>query len=183
MVTFLTHSGTHIDVPSHFFAHGKTVTDFDINDFVFSKPLLIDCPKNKNELVTLSDIEQVAEQLEQVDLLLFRTGFSRFRKSEIYRMENPGIHHDLADHLKRNCLHLRGIGIDAISFSPYQNRQMGRQTHMILLGESGLSKMILIEDLNLEGINKNPFRVFIVPLMLDGLDGSPATVFAETEHI
>lgn len=176
LVSFCTHSGTHIDVPLHFALDGRSITDFKIEEFIFSAPLLIDCPKSASELVTFDDIERHGKELSVSDMLLLRTGFSRLRGQEIYRTQNPGICPTLAQQVMDHYPTIRAVGIDSISVSSYQNREVGRRTHQIFL--NGDRPMILIEDLCLEDLSTLQ-KLFVIPLMLNGLDGSPVTVFAK----
>ena len=37
------HLGTHVDAPSHFVDQGKTLTDYEAKDWVFSHPFLVHC--------------------------------------------------------------------------------------------------------------------------------------------
>ncbi len=178
-VSFCTHSGTHIDVPLHFSSQGFSITDFTIEDFIFHSPFLLTCPKEPGTLVEINDILKYEEMLIKCDILLIRTLFSRFRGKEIYRTQNPGISSLLAKFIVDRFKNIRAIGIDSISISSYQHRPMGRETHQIFLErDSNYPPMIIIEDLYLENLNQLE-KLFVIPLFLKGLDGSPVTVFAQ----
>ncbi len=180
-VSFCTHSGTHVDVPSHFAGDGRTVTDFEIGHWVFDRPLLLDRPKKADELVGGDDLTSAKDRLAFCDLLLIRTGFFAFRGEESYRQHNPGLSPSFAEHL-REFPNICAIGIDSLSITPFQNRPMGREVHRMLLDRaSSLPPLMIIEDLNLSSFPERAKRVFVIPLLLSGLDGSPVTVFAESE--
>lgn len=38
LVSFVNHSGTHVDFPAHFYPHGKTLSNFPASAWVFVKP-------------------------------------------------------------------------------------------------------------------------------------------------
>ncbi len=179
-VSFCTHSGTHIDAPLHFSQNDRSVTDFSIQEYIFEKPLLIDCPKDPGTLITKENILPWEFQLLDCDLLLIRTGFSKFRGQDIYRTHNPGLSPCLAEHVVANCPNVRAIGLDSISVSSFQQRQIGRQTHQILLSQKDKKRsLLIIEDMKLPDDAKVFKKVFVIPTLLDGLDGAPTTVFAE----
>jgi kynurenine formamidase len=50
-----THTGTHIDAPSHFIQDSKTVDQLDVDKFV-SRAILITTPKKADQQITRSDI-------------------------------------------------------------------------------------------------------------------------------
>ncbi len=63
-----THSGTHIDAPAHFFANGKTVDQYNVDDFILPARVIdIDTPK----AVTPEAIETVS--FHPGEALLFKT--------------------------------------------------------------------------------------------------------------
>lgn len=178
ILNFPNHIGTHIDCPNHFFNSGRKIAEYKIKDFIFLRPVLIDCPKLANELVTNLDIERNIKRLRRADIVLFRTGFYRYRGESKYSTENPGISPEAAFFLRRNLQNIRCVGIDAISVSPYQNRGLGRKTHAIFFKNIFKSRPpCLIEDMNLSGRLDNLKAVCVAPLFIKGVDSAPCTVF------
>ncbi|MDD4910434.1 MAG: cyclase family protein [Candidatus Omnitrophica bacterium] len=172
------HAGTHIDAPRHFYDTGRPIAEFPITDFIFSRPHIIDRPKDKDELISEDDVRGIPDGC---DLVLFRTGFYKYRKDEKYMKHNPGISAEAARLLRSEYPFLKAAGIDAISFSAFQNREAGRQAHGILLKEDGFpgGPLFLIEGLNLEGRFDDLRAVYAVPLFIKGVDSAPCTVFGE----
>jgi arylformamidase len=180
LVSFCNHSGTHVDAPLHFSTDGRSVTDFGISDYVFEACRILDCPKDPDGLVLGEDLNGHEEILEHCDLLLIRTGFSRHRSEEIYRLHNPGISPCFAKRILEEFPNIRAIGIDSISVSPFQNREIGRKTHRLFLDRpSDKLPILLIEDMKIDPSLKILHKVFVIPILLDNLDGAPATVIAE----
>ncbi|MER2172568.1 MAG: cyclase family protein, partial [Psychrobacillus psychrodurans] len=51
------HSGTHVDAPRHHLNNGKGIDAIPIEDFIYRKPLLIDCPVGPNGFITIEKLE------------------------------------------------------------------------------------------------------------------------------
>jgi arylformamidase len=177
LVSFCNHSGTHIDAPLHFSKEGLSVTDFNIENYIFTKPFILHCPKSSAQMVTDQDVIPFQKQIENCDALLIKTGFSAHRENDTYRTHNPGISPSLAKYLMETFSNLKLVGIDCISVSSFQNREAGRETHRLFL-DNNKRPMILLEDLNLEAVDIIE-TLYVIPLLLKGLDGAPATVFAK----
>lgn len=176
MMNMPNHVGTHIDCPNHFFTSGKRLSQYKFKDFVFYNPTVLDCPKKKNELVTVDDIKKNLKKLKGKDILFLRTGFYRFRTDVKYARQNPGISPEAALFIRKRLSNIRCIGIDTISVSPYAARGLGRRTHKIFL--QGSQHVRIIEDMNLSGNLKGIKKVFVVPLFIKGVDSAPSTIIA-----
>ncbi|MFQ5950579.1 MAG: cyclase family protein, partial [Candidatus Geothermarchaeales archaeon] len=50
-LAFPNHLGTHIDAPQHFDPSGKPLSAYDLEDFVFTHPVLLDIPKDNSMLI------------------------------------------------------------------------------------------------------------------------------------
>jgi kynurenine formamidase len=180
MMNMPTHMGTHIDCPNHFFNSGKKLSQYNIGDFIFSNPAVIDCPKKRNELVVADDIKRNLKKIIGKDILLLRTGFYKFRPHIRYARENPGIEPGAARFIRERLISLKCIGIDTISVSPYSNRELGRRTHKILLQDYSFNgqPVRIIEDMDLSGNLKNINKVFVVLLFIESVDSAPCAVLA-----
>ena len=180
MLNLPNHMGTHIDCPNHFYASGKRISQYNINDFVFFKPAVLNCPKKENELITVSDIESNVKKLKGKDILLLRTNFYRFRSDAKYAKKNPGIDPEAARFIRARLTNIRCVGIDSISVSPYDKREMGRETHRIFFQNHSFRgrPLCVIEDMNLSGDLRNLKKVFVMPLFIKGIDSAPCTVLA-----
>lgn len=180
ILIFPNHLGTHIDCPNHFFDLGKKLSQYRIEEFIFSNPVTLDCQKRENELVTLDDIRGNLKKLKGKDILLLRTGFYKYRSSIKYARNNPGIDPEAAIFIRKNLSCLKCIGLDSISVSPYGNRKMGRETHRIFLRKHPFKgqPVRIIEDMDLSGNLTDIRKVFVAPLFIKGVDSAPCTVFA-----
>lgn len=174
------HIGTHIDVPRHFAIDGKRTIDYPISDYIFDKCQLIDIPKSDACLIGIEEVKNFQIDTE-VELLMIRTGYEKFRSQDKYWNDNPGLSPDLAGYFRNNYPHLRCVGFDFISLTSWKFRQEGRQAHKAFLApENGEREIWVIEDMSLENaFNNNLGRVFVAPLMVEDGNGTAVTVIAE----
>ena len=142
---------------------------------------MLDCRKEAGEIIGVEDVRFLARSTDTaVDLLLIKTSFSKYRKSdsERYITQNPCIAPEAAMWLREHFPGVRGFGIDCISVSSPMHRELGRETHRILLdfklGEA-LSPVI-IEDLYLPDNQDNFDEVIVAALPVQDADGVPCVV-------
>jgi arylformamidase len=175
-----THNGTHVDTPLHVIPDGPGITDLDIADFIFEKPLLINCPKDDLGRITAQDLQKHEEQISKCDFLMVYTGFSAYRVTDPDRFihKSPGFSSDGGEFIARKS-NIRGIMVDCLGIENIpEGRASGFATHKIILGSG--RKIIAVEDGNLSVISgKQVKRVFVVPLRVVGAEASPVTVIAE----
>lgn len=169
------HSGTHIDFPNHFIIDGNVSDDYNADFWIFNNPFLIELDVIENEIILLSE-EKIKSIPASTDFLIFKTGFFKHRKDEKFWKNNPGIHPDLAKKLKTKCPSLKVLGMDLISLTSYQNRELGRTAHKNFLGENNI---LLVEDMKLDKLTVSPTKIMCFPLMVKGIDGAPVSIIAE----
>lgn len=178
------HTGTHVDTAYHVSKGGPKLGDFAVNDFVFEQPLLLQIPKQDEDKITADDLKPHAEALQQSDLLLVYTGFSKHRDSDPdrYVMKQPGFSPDAAEYLV-GLPRMRCVGADIMGI---ENIPEGRKAEppfpahrAFLLTER---KFLILEDPNIEPLlGKNLRRAFIVPLLFPEAEAMMVTAFAETD--
>lgn len=181
-ISIYAHHGTHIDVPWHFNDAGRKITEFEISDYIFDRVLTLEIPRVNYQPITGNELKVYKESLAQCDALLVFTGFSGLRKSSsnVYFEETPGFSEEAAAYLS-SYRNIECIGFDFISVENIsRNRLVDYPVHRILLNRK--PPLILIEDMNLAGIvGKEVKKLFVIPIRMQGLEASPATVFAEVE--
>ena len=178
------HTGTHVDAPAHMITDGKRITDYPIDQFIFDRPLVIDVPKEDDELIDSSDLRPFEGVIVASDLLLLRTGFTRYRDVEPvrYRDHNPGLSVDAARYLRRSRFPLlRAVGLDTISAAAAALVAEGIEAHKVLFSRTAGPSVLIIEDVDLSPDLSSLRRVFVVPMFVEGLDSCPCTIIAETE--
>lgn len=176
-IDFKNHVGTHIDLPNHFDPDGKVLNDYPADFWLFKNVQLIDLPCENSRIISEQDLE--GKISTETDCLLIRTGFELKRRSNEYWSQNPGVGKEVGPYLRRNFPKLRVFGFDFISLTSYTNRQLGREAHKGFLGPLGGQEPILIlEDMMLSLLVKEPASIIIAPLLVQNADGCPVTVIA-----
>lgn len=171
------HLGSHVDAPLHFIADGRSVEEYAPEEWMFVRPLLVDLPLDRAELITPEMLEPVMPAVAFVpDLLLIRTGFEHCRKEERFWKNGPGLAASLAPWLRVKFPPLMAVGVDFISVSSMQYREEGRAAHRALLG----ADIRLFEDLALSAIlTRQLKRVIALPLRFRNADGAPCSIIGE----
>ena len=162
IITFCSHTGTHMDAPSHMLANGKNLDDYQCSKFI-GKALLMDIKDERN-------IKNYEKQLETVDFVIFKTGWAKYWHQPKYFENYPCISRETTDYLVG--FNLKGIGFDAISIDPIDSKF---ENHNIIFEND----MIIIENLtNLETIDQEIFELVVLPLKIKEADGSPIRAIA-----
>lgn len=174
-LSFNNHSGTHIDFPNHFFSRGLTSEFYPASFWIFNKPFLHVNEIDANSIIYFTENE-LANIPPDTDFLIYKTGFSKYRAEEKYWKNNPGFAPEVADILRANFPNLRAIGMDFISLTAYQYRELGRKAHRAFLG--GDKPILLVEDMDLSCLISQPKLVVCAPLLLKGVDGAPVNIIA-----
>jgi kynurenine formamidase len=163
-----THTGTHMDAPSHF-VPGLPSIDMISADRLVRPALLVDVPKRKNQLIGVKDIE--GKGIRENDTVILSTGWEKRQGADNYMTENPGLSAAAARYLaekKLSAIAIDGPSIDAGSDASFSS-------HRILLKKN----ILVVENLcNLSKIGKNRFILVIAPLRLKGTTGSPVRALA-----
>lgn len=169
-VMFLsTHTGTHIDAPSHFIPDSRTIDKIKVSRFV-SRSILIKIPKKADQQITLNDI--INCKINANDTVVFATGWEKRFKNDNYMINNPGLSLDAAEYLVSN--RVNAVAIDGPSIDRGIDNNF--DIHSALLSND----IPIIENLcNLEELSSvKSFTLIVNPLKLVGASGSPVRAIA-----
>ena len=162
-----THSGTHVDAPSHLLPDGATVEALDLAQ-LNGPALVLDLPQ-----ATQIDAATLASSglPTGCQRLLLRTA-----NSAQGRLHRPAFDPDYvaltADGARWLVERgLRLVGIDALSVDAYASEDLPAH-HMLLA-----SGMMIIEGLDLRQVPAGACELICAPLLIPGVDGAPARVF------
>lgn len=175
--TFSTnHLGTHIDMPKHFFENGPTITDVPIDFWFSDKVQLIDIPCSEAILI---EIDHFAEDIsDETEILLIRTEYEKYRKTNKYWNDNPGLSANMGIWLRKNRPNIKIVGFDFISLTSWKFRNEGKLAHQVFLDPYAEGKPIcIIEDMALQILKSQIKRIVISPVFVQSTNGSPVTVF------
>ncbi len=178
LISIPNHGGTHVDAPRHFFDSGRSISEYILEELIFSAPEVVDCYKGPEELVEQKDLE--GRVSGDCDLLLIRTGFYGYRNKDrdTYCFRNPALSPGGAKWIRENYHSIRAIGIDCISVSCYGSRDSGRETHKILLQANGFGgpPVLILEDVDLSPDLSGLKELMVVPFYVAGIDSAPCTI-------
>jgi arylformamidase len=163
-VSFGTHTGTHLDPPSHFVAGGAALDELPLDVLI-----------GPARVVDAGDVRAIdAGVLESFDLsgverVLFKTRNSRlWREAREFAPDYVYIEADAAEKLAG--MGMRLVGIDYLSVEKFDFDVP--RTHYALLG----SNVVVVEGLDLSGVEAGDYELICLPLKIKGGDGAPARV-------
>jgi kynurenine formamidase len=165
--TFQTnHIGTHIDFPKHFCNEGKSLSDYPADFWIFNRIGYL-----KSDLDSFEkNIQNLPIDLE---ILLWESGFGKFRGEEIYWSQQLVIPSHFADLIRKRFPYLRAFGFDMISLTSQLNKTEGKKAHTKFLCEH---QIIVIEDMKLNLTNHMLKQLIISPWQIEDADGAPCTI-------
>ena len=169
-----THTGTHVDAPSHF-KPGRASIDMISTDRLVCNAVLIRVEKSANQLIEEQDLGN--HQIREGDAVVIATGWEKHSGSRNYMSENPGLSEQAARYLARK--RVNAVAIDCPSIDGGADSRF--IAHNILLS----CNILVVENLcNLNRVTSSrgrssaTFTLIISPLKLGGATGSPARVLA-----
>jgi len=158
-LTMSSHSGTHIDAPVHYLKRGKTIDSVSLTSLIGRCRVLDLC--NAGSTITAGDLEGKISNIKRLLLKTTFSGMERFEK------DYPCLTIDAAGLITRTGIQC--VGIDSPSIETYE---CDGTVHRELLSHG----CIIIELLDLSGVEEGDYEMVALPLRLKGLDGSPARV-------
>jgi arylformamidase len=169
------HWGTHVDCPAHFFLQGYKISDYPPECWIFKRPQVIKINAKASEIITRDHFCSNVDS--KSDLILFQSGWWKYRRKDAYCSRNPGLDPSIGLWLRNNYPQVRAIGLDWISISSFENKELGREAHRAFLNPVGKGHPVLIiEDMNLSIDLKNLKKVWVAPLLVEKIDSAPCTV-------
>lgn len=162
-----THTGTHMDAPSHFIPGLPAIDKIPASKFVASA-LLVRIPKKANDLVEAIDFRGL--DILENDAIVIGTGWKRRARARNYMAENPGLSAGAARYLVSK--NVSAVAIDGPSIDAGQDS--GFSAHKILLAK----QILVIENLRNLGRLPDRFVLVIAPLKMRAATGSPVRALA-----
>jgi arylformamidase len=161
------HSGTHVDAPYHFLAHGATVEQLPL-------PVLM----GRARVVAVSarqgiTREELAEVVQPDDVrILLKTRNSGRLLTDAFMEDFVHLTAGAAEYLVHAGVKL--VGIDYLSVEKFGSTDF--PVHHTLLGAG----VVIVEGLDLTDAEPGEYDMACLPLRLVGADGSPARVVLRT---
>ena len=160
-LSMTSHTGTHVDSPSHFIEGGLTIDEVPFQRIVGpARVFELDVP----EKIDGAELEPLGIQKD--DIVLFKTRNSKLWKVRDFRKDYVFLTKEAASYLAEK--EVRAVGVDYII--PEALDDLKRPVHHILLGNN----IVLIEGLNLENVPAGSYLLICLPLKIVGGDAAPA---------
>lgn len=171
VIRFYSHTGTHMDAPSHLIASGRDLDGYPIATFK-GPGVCLDLRGLASEEIGLEKLTHLSETLTSADFLLLHTGWSQRWESAAYFDQHPVLSTEAARWL--TGFGLKAVGLDNISADRFDTHDL--PVHNTLLGND----ILVIENMaHLDQLPENGFQLTCLPLKLAGADGAPVRIMAE----
>jgi arylformamidase len=164
------HTGTHIDAPIHFLPDGAAAEHLALETLI-GPAQVVDATAGTGHLdaATLASLEITVG----VERVLFKTRNSALWESGRFETGFIGLTADGAEWLVARGVQL--VAVDYLSVAPYGDPT---PTHRALLGAG----VVILEGIDLRGVEPGPYRLICLPLRLVGSDGAPARAILLPDH-
>ena len=170
LITFYSHTGTHMDAPGHMIAGAKTLDQFEVDCFVGSATI-VDTRACVGGAIDLGYLERHWDSIRGKDFVIFRTGWSARWGQVSYFADFPLLTGEAAEGLAG--LGLKGIGVDVISVDKVDSRHFPIHNTLFRAG------LLIVENLaNLASVDAPVFTFSCLPLNFTACDGSPVRAVA-----
>ena len=178
----LTHIGTHIDAPCHFLESGGwTVEQIPLEHTIGKGRVVPLTHLQGRERVTADEIIKTGVVIDDSVIPVLYTGWTdRTWDTDEFWGNSIYLDTTAAEYIvEKGC---KAVALDCFPEAPFwlgiEADQPPGRNHKTLLG----NKTIIIQLLaNVGELDGRDFTLYGIPLPLEGLDGSPARVFAITE--
>lgn len=177
----ITHIGTHIDAPCHMLEDAWSVDQIPLEHLVGKGRVVPLTHLEDGGVVTAEAILDTGVEIDDTSIPILHTGWTeRQWGTPEFWSETTWMHRSAAELLAAR--NVPSVAIDFFPEFPFWRDGLERPegqpagyNHKVLLG----NRSIIIQMVtNVGAIGSGDFTLSAVPLKLEGLDGSPARVFA-----
>ncbi len=171
MLSFSSHTGTHMDAPAHLLQDGRTLDDMPMSQFS-GRATVLDVSQ-EGPVITEAFLQSHYDAIHSADYILFYTGWEDRWGTEGFLEDSfPVPDEAAARHLVSRGL--KGVGTDAIGIDRIGDKHL--PIHRILLKDS----VLILENLCLKKVRgRKDFLFFALPMKFQDTDGAPIRAFAE----
>jgi arylformamidase len=148
------HTGTHVDAPLHFIDGAPAVEDLSL-DVLIGPAVVVDATHVQG------DLDETLELPAAADRILFKTRNSELWSRDEFADDFVRVGIGLARRLAAERVRL--VGVDYLSVGD-------EAVHELLLGLG----VVVVEGLDLRGVEPGAYQLACLPLKLIGSDGAPA---------
>lgn len=156
------HSGTHIDVPSHFIPLAKPIDQYAIQDFILPAQVV-----NIEDKESIRSIELENLEIEPGDALLFKTdnSINGRCKTGVFSESFVSLSLEAANFCVEQNVSL--VGIDYITIEKYGEEAF--PSHRKILGNN----ILILEGIDLKEVPQGRYTLICLPLKIKDGEASP----------
>jgi kynurenine formamidase len=170
IIRLYSHTGTHMDAPSHLIAGGRVLDSYPMETFT-GAGCCVDLRHLNGSVIGPAVLEPLADTLAAADFLLLNTGWSERWGEAAYFEQHPVLSPEAARWL--TGFHLKAIGMDNMTADRFDT--VSFPIHNRLLQEG----VLIIENLaRLDRLPESGFQFTCLPLKLAQADGAPVRAMA-----
>lgn len=180
------HAGTHVDAPYHYLGEGACgIDEIPIENFFYSTPVMIELNfTEKDKLITMEDIIEQMEELQEADLIIFNTNYYKLRCKDFmeYATGFPTLSEEVACFIKKQLPKVKAVAIDTLSIENLTiGAGNGYAVHKTLLDPTiGNRSVCIYEDINPAPLNgKDLVSACCTPLRIRKGDASICNLVVE----
>ncbi len=166
LISFGSHTGTHIDSPYHFIEEGIKVDELPL-EVLIGEAFVYEI--ETDEVITADHLENLDIPFEAQRILLKTNNSDLWRESPTeFRKDYISLRDDAARWIVQRGIKL--VGVDYLSVGGLSGD--GVQVHRTLLAAG----VIIVEGLNLAEVEPGRYQLVCLPMKIEGGDGAPARV-------
>ena len=170
IITLGTHTGTHVDAPSHFLRDGKTIDMISL-DRVMGRARVIDFMMVV-DAISADDLER--HDIQEGDIILLRTANSAQNVTDSFKGNFIYLDPSAAQYLAQKKI--KAVAIDYLGI---ERGDPEHTTHITLMK----ADIAIIEGVRLSHVPAGDYFMICLPLAIIGLEAAPARAILMTEAI
>ena len=172
-LTMYTHTGTHMDAPSHLLREGSNLEVLPASQFCGRAVVLDVSHLEPGSVITADYLKAQNGVVRSADFVLFYTGWEKKWGTDAYYEDAFPVPDECATKYLVSC-GLKGVGTDALSVDTLRNQDF--PAHKTLLNGG----LVIIESLCLKKVaGRKDLMFFALPLKFENADGAPVRAIAE----
>jgi arylformamidase len=160
IITFGTHTGTHVDAPAHFLRKGKTIDKVELTQLYGACRVL-----NLTKVKKITKDDLVKYKIMKGEIILCKTVNSK--KSPNAKFNENFVYLDTSGAQYLASKKIKAFGIDYLGV---EHSQQNHPTHTALLSKN----IPIVEGLRLKHVMPGSYMFMCLPLHIIGLEAAPA---------
>jgi arylformamidase len=168
LLTFNSHTGTHIDAPSHFTKDGKNLDKLSLDKF-YGPCKVLDFTY-LDDRITEKDL--IDKDINEGDIIILKTKNSQLNETGDFVLDYVYLEKSGAKFLADKKI--KTFGFDYLGI---ESNQPDHETHKYLLE----SEIPIIEGLRLKNVEPGEYILSCFPILIENSDGAPARAILITK--